>query len=71
MDPIHPIVPITPGIGPMNPLPSTRRVDPDSQREHGRDARRGDKRQNARRGPAPEADGPDRPDEALRVDITA
>lgn len=64
MDPIHPIVPVTPGIGPLSPLPSIRRVNPDSQREPGRDGRRGDKR----RSPEPEPDGTD---EAPRIDITA
>ena len=64
MDPIHPIVPVTPGIGALSPLPSTRRVNPDSQREPGRR----DRRQAPRREPAPHAD---RPDEAPHIDITA
>lgn len=68
MDPIHPIVPVSPGIGPLSPLPSTRRVNPDSQRDPGRDARHRDKRKDTERGPASEAEGPD---DAARVDITA
>lgn len=68
MDPIHPIVPVTPGIGPLSPVPSTRRVNPDSQREPGRDGRRGGKREDPRREPAAHADGPD---EAPHIDITA
>jgi hypothetical protein len=63
MDPIHPIIPLTPGIGAIPPLTRTRRIDPKTQRDPGRDP--GGKRQ------APESENPDEGDATAHVDVTA
>jgi hypothetical protein len=68
MDPIHPIVPITPGVRPITALPATRRINPDSRRESGRDPREGEPRDEPRRD---FTDDGDEPDSTPHIDITA
>jgi hypothetical protein len=66
MDPIHPINPVTRGIGPVAPLTPTRRIDPKPRREPGRDPQR-------KHEPDHGADGsdPDEGDTMPHVDVTA
>jgi hypothetical protein len=66
MDPIHPINPVTRGIGPVAPLTSTRRIESKPRREPERDPRR---KHEADYG----ADGadPDEGDSTPHVDIKA
>jgi hypothetical protein len=65
VDPIHPIIPLTPGIGAIAPLTRTRRIDPKAQREPGRDPRGKYSDQHA-----DEGEHPDEGDTTPHVDVT-
>jgi hypothetical protein len=67
MDPIHPIVPVTPGIGAVPPLTRTRRIDPNAERDPGRDPRGKHDPHQAPGGTNPDDEGDGTP----HVDITA
>ena len=68
MDPIQPIGPVIPGVGPVTPLPSTRRVNPDARNERNRDGRREDNPRHRRGAQPPDSD---EPDTTPHIDITA
>jgi hypothetical protein len=70
MDPIHPIVPLAPGITPITPAPMAGRVDREGGRNPGQER---DKRHD--RPQDPEAEGDDIPsagdDGLTHIDVTA
>lgn len=67
MDPLHPITPHAPDIGPVAPAPPTRRIDPDRRREDEPQRRR----RGAQAAPAEQPPPPPQDGEHPHIDIVA